>query len=199
MKTRKSRLLISRAVPLGSIQPFGGDVAPENYMICDGSTVSRAEFDTLFATIGTFWGYGDNSTTFHLPDLRGSFARGLDKAGSGAESGRDVDRNSRTASNTGGNTGNNVGSFQNKGWKSHSHGNGNHRHGFTARDIGGAYVPNRVTGELGPRDSTGFRSIDNMEVFYFTSQSGSPGSTSNQGGEDTRTENANVRYIIKVK
>jgi microcystin-dependent protein len=39
--------------------------------VCDGSTISRTTYPTLFAVIGTTYGSGDGVNTFHLPDLRG--------------------------------------------------------------------------------------------------------------------------------
>lgn len=55
----------------GVIQMFAGSTAPEGWLVCDGSAVSRTTYATLFAAIGTTWGAGDGSTTFNLPDLRG--------------------------------------------------------------------------------------------------------------------------------
>lgn len=45
------------------------DTVPDGYLLCDGSEVSRATEAVLFAVIGTFYGDGDESTTFCLPDL----------------------------------------------------------------------------------------------------------------------------------
>jgi hypothetical protein len=42
---------------------------PDGYLLCDGSDASRIEEAALFAAIGTFYGDGDESTTFCLPDL----------------------------------------------------------------------------------------------------------------------------------
>ena len=55
----------------GIIQMFAGATAPDGWLICDGSAVSRTTYATLFAAIGTTWGAGNGSTTFNLPDLRG--------------------------------------------------------------------------------------------------------------------------------
>ena len=45
------------------------DTVPDGYLLCDGSEASRATDAVLFAVIGTFYGDGDESTTFCLPDL----------------------------------------------------------------------------------------------------------------------------------
>lgn len=77
----------------GVIQMFAGSTAPNGWLICDGSAVSRTEYATLYAVIGTTYGTGDGSTTFNLPDLQGRTAIG---AGSGAN------LTSRTLGATGG-------------------------------------------------------------------------------------------------
>ena len=55
----------------GSIVMFAGSVAPQGWIICDGSAVSRTTYSNLFDVIDTTYGNGDGSTTFNLPDLRG--------------------------------------------------------------------------------------------------------------------------------
>jgi len=64
-------------VPAGVINPFAGQIAPEGYLICDGSEVSRTEYADLFAVIGTTYGEGDGSTTFNLPDLQSRIPVGI--------------------------------------------------------------------------------------------------------------------------
>ena len=56
--------------PVGMITPYGGSTAPNRWLMCDGSSVSRTTYANLFAVIGTSFGTGDGSTTFNLPDLR---------------------------------------------------------------------------------------------------------------------------------
>lgn len=65
--------------PIGSII-FLASEKPLNqdYMLCDGRALSRAEYRELFEVIGTTWGEGDKKSTFHIPDLRGVFPRFLD-------------------------------------------------------------------------------------------------------------------------
>jgi microcystin-dependent protein len=38
--------------------------------LCDGTAYSRATYSVLFSVIGTYYGSGDGSTTFNVPDLR---------------------------------------------------------------------------------------------------------------------------------
>lgn len=63
-------------LPIGGIIPYGSATAPTNWLVCDGSAVSRTDYSELFAVIGTSYGAGDGSTTFNLPDLRGRVAVG---------------------------------------------------------------------------------------------------------------------------
>ena len=63
-------------VPVGSVFWLAAQTAPEGYLICDGSAVSRTEYADLFAAIGTTFGTGDGSTTFSLPYLQAAFIRG---------------------------------------------------------------------------------------------------------------------------
>ena len=63
---------------VGEIIVYAGATAPFGWKICDGSAISRTEFADLFSVIGTTYGEGDGSTTFNIPDLRGSFPIGAD-------------------------------------------------------------------------------------------------------------------------
>ena len=58
--------------------PYGSDTIPENWLLCDGSAVSRTDYAILFSVIGTTYGVGDGSTTFNLPNLKGKVAVGKD-------------------------------------------------------------------------------------------------------------------------
>lgn len=66
--------------PAGIIMPFAGTVAPENYLFCDGSAVSRTTYATLYAVIGDTFGAGDGSSTFNLPDLGGRVPLGVSQS-----------------------------------------------------------------------------------------------------------------------
>ncbi len=107
---------VNENTPTGTILVFAGTNAPSGWLLCNGSAVSRTTYDELFKTIGTAFGNGDGSSTFHIPDFRGRFLRGLD-----GTAGNDPDKNSRTSSN-GGNAGNLIGSVQLDGFQGHWHG-----------------------------------------------------------------------------
>jgi len=67
----------SVGVPVGVINMFAGNTPPVGYLICDGSEISRATYSELFAVIGTTYGFGDNSTTFNLPNFGGRVPVGV--------------------------------------------------------------------------------------------------------------------------
>ncbi len=55
---------------VGEIRMFGFSRTPNGWQACDGSLLAIANYDVLFALIGTTYG-GDGQTTFAVPDLRG--------------------------------------------------------------------------------------------------------------------------------
>jgi hypothetical protein len=118
----------------GQILAFSSVTPPANFLYCNGQTVNRADYPELFSAIGTTYGAGNGSTTFHIPDFRGQFLRGFDDTAN-----RDPDKASRTAMNSGGNTGNNIGSIQSDQFKSHDHDTGQHPSGGLAPPYNGSY------------------------------------------------------------
>tara|TARA_Y100000592_G_scaffold68420_1_gene106345 strand:+ start:477 stop:1121 length:645 start_codon:yes stop_codon:yes gene_type:complete len=67
---------ITNRSEVGTIKPWGKATAPDGYLLCDGSAVSRTDFADLFGVIGTTYGTGNGSTTFNVPDLAGKFPQG---------------------------------------------------------------------------------------------------------------------------
>ena len=65
-----SKLAGGVGIPPGAMMAYAGSAAPEGWLFCDGSAMSRTAYAALFAAIGTSYGAGDGSTTFNLPDLR---------------------------------------------------------------------------------------------------------------------------------
>ena len=63
---------------VGSIVIYAGSTAPNGYLMCDGSAISRTTYSELFNIIGTTYGIGDGSTTFNVPNLKGKVVVGLD-------------------------------------------------------------------------------------------------------------------------
>lgn len=108
------------AIPIvgtGTIAMHGGPNAPSGWLTCNGAAVSRATYSRLFSVIGTYWGAGDGSTTFNVPDFRGVVPRGVD-------SGRGLDPNRV------------FGSFQNFAVQSHAHGVNDPTHAHGVADGG---------------------------------------------------------------
>lgn len=102
----------SDGLPIGSIVPFSGTLNVESFksdgwLYCNGNSISRTDYAGLFDVIKENYGAGDGTSTFNLPDLRGTFLRGV----SGAST-NDPDAAARTPAASGGNTGDNVGSVQ---------------------------------------------------------------------------------------
>lgn len=64
----------SSGTPVGTISWFSGTAPP------DGSAISKSLYNNLFSVIGTIFGTGNGSTTFNIPDLRGSFIRGAESS-----------------------------------------------------------------------------------------------------------------------
>jgi microcystin-dependent protein len=70
-------------VPAGSLTMYAGASAPDGWLLCNGASVSRATYSTLFGIVGSTYGGGDGSSTFNLPDFRGRAPIGV---GTGAGS-----------------------------------------------------------------------------------------------------------------
>ena len=77
------------ACPIGSIIPYlGGDV-PYGWLLANGASVLRTQYDKLFALIGTKFGSADEAH-FNLPNLHHRFIEGtttLSEVGSYVEAG----------------------------------------------------------------------------------------------------------------
>ena len=66
-------------VPIGTIFPFAGTVAPYGYLLCDGGEQEISKYLALYNVIGTTYGTafrGQPGLTFVLPDMRGRFPLG---------------------------------------------------------------------------------------------------------------------------
>tara|TARA_E500000178_G_scaffold320632_1_gene343883 strand:- start:5027 stop:7054 length:2028 start_codon:yes stop_codon:yes gene_type:complete len=73
-------------LPIGMISPYGGDTAPQDWVLCYGQEVTIAEYQNLFNVVG--YNFKDQSLVaagkFALPDLRGRFPLGKDNMGGGS-------------------------------------------------------------------------------------------------------------------
>jgi hypothetical protein len=62
---------VALTLPAGAILDYGGDTAPEGYLICDGAQYdnTQPDFNRLFAVIGFRYGSGSTDNHFRVPDL----------------------------------------------------------------------------------------------------------------------------------
>jgi microcystin-dependent protein len=68
--------------PIGTVLAHGGE-NPQlpGWLVCNGQSVNSSDYPELFKAIGTTYGSGTGSGSFHVPDYRGYFLRGCDQKG----------------------------------------------------------------------------------------------------------------------
>ena len=169
----------------GKIDWFAMPTPPVGWLKCNGALASRVLYPNLFLAIGTFWGAGDGSTTFGLPEIRGEFTRAWDD-GRGIDSGRA------------------FGSAQAADFLAHSHtgatdaqGGHNHQSGvvMTGTIDGNAGYGMAVAGGYANRITIG-----GFNAALVTSTIGNHShnvSTNNSGGAETRPRSVALLCCIK--
>lgn len=81
-------LIASAGLPAGAVLWYAAATVPSaEWLVMDGSLISRTAYSNLFAKIGTTFSVGDGATTFGLPNAMGEFIRGWDN-GRGIDTGR---------------------------------------------------------------------------------------------------------------
>lgn len=70
----------TQAPPIGALMPYAASTAPNGWLLCDGSAISRTTYSALFAVISTTYGVGDGATTFNVPNLKGKVVVGFNSA-----------------------------------------------------------------------------------------------------------------------
>jgi len=181
---------INVAIPFGSIRGYPLETPPTGWLECDGSAISRTTYANLFAVIYTYYGIGNGSTTFNLPDLRGVFPRFWAHG-----TANDPDRATRT--NRGdGTTGDHVGTRQTGQNMSHTHAgttdspSGSHTHQYSAPNVNTGFTAGAVVGGVGGfvvQDS-GSQSATHTHGF----------TTGYSGGNQSNPINVNLTAIIKA-
>ena len=83
-------------VPIGGIIPYAGGTADTDWLICNGQTVSRTTYSSLYAVIGDSYGAGDGITTFQIPNLSGRTVAGPRPSASSEGAIRDLGDTSAT-------------------------------------------------------------------------------------------------------
>ncbi len=192
----------ANGVPVGTIISFAGGLnkIPEGWLLCDGKEYdgSEPEYKQLYNMIGTAWG-NSGGTAFNVPELRGTFLRGLDKT-----AGNDPDVATRTAINVGGNDGDKVGSFQTDTIAPHLHSvnlatntEGNHNHtvyGQGTTDVKAATSADRdLVRSNGDGQSAGYTPQQAGDHSHLVSDD----TQDFVGSTETRPKNVYVAYIIK--
>ena len=56
-------------LPIGTIIAYGSYNVPTGWLGCNGQAISRTIYAKLFSIIGTYFGEGNGSTTFNVPNL----------------------------------------------------------------------------------------------------------------------------------
>lgn len=198
----------SAVLPPGSVLAHAGVTAPQGFLLCDGTAVSRTTYGALFKAIGVAHGYGDTSTTFNIPDFRGRFLRGVDGI-----AGRDADKTARTAANPGGNTGNAVGSVQGNATAKNGLTNSSSSITFGALSRPGTHVHDMSdqSGPYGTNTASSWISTSITANTYPDRKTGANGDHTHTVGassaaaqdmsstdSETRPLNIYVNYIIKI-
>jgi microcystin-dependent protein len=161
---------------------------PVDWKLCDGQSVSSADYPLLRNRLGTTWG-GSGDQSFKLPDLRGRFLRGVD-----GSSHRDPDAEQRDPNGNG--KKNEVGSTQEDAIQVHRHVDTGHDHSTSISNYG--YHDLFACGNsCGALTGNGTVSIGTGHA-QITDPTSSDGSSVRVAPE-TRVKNAYVFWIIRVK
>ena len=179
-KEKFKQTTINYLTPVGIILPYGGKIAPDGYLLCDGRAVSRTEYSALFNVIGTYFGNGDGINTFNVPDLRECVPVGIGTRSSGVAT-HDLYS---------------LGEFKDDQFKSHNHGakitGGEHSHWVGARNDALLNVSGDGDCIVNQGDSHQSGSVQS------SSEGHSHGITiHNTGGNTTHGKQVGVNFVIK--
>ena len=192
----------TEAAPPGVISYTAASSAPTGWLKANGAAISRTTYAALFAAIGTYYGTGDGSTTFNVPDMRGYHIRSLDD-GRGVDSGRvlgSLQADQNKSHNHGGATGGQSADHVHYG--STNTVSNDHAHGVpygisTAGGGTGGFVRSTSLSPLGYISSGGI-SANHIHGFVTNGTSNSHAHTiSAEGGTETRVKNVALLAIIK--
>ena len=71
---------VAPLIPAGVIVAWAGSTAPDGWLICEGTAISRTSYAALYTLCSVTFGSGDGTNTFNLPDLRGRAIYGTNSA-----------------------------------------------------------------------------------------------------------------------
>lgn len=186
-------------VPPATLIHFAGPNIPPGYLRANGAAVSRTTYAALFAALGTYYGGGDGSTTFNLPDARAMFLRGLDE-GRGVDPGRFLG----TIQGSQNLWHQHSGATDAAGWHAHSgttNWDGEHRHN-TQKDTGNSGNPGEgMVTAWGWEGYVPTTTAEGAHAHGFvTDGNGTHGHTFNtswNGGDEARPINLSTHILIK--
>lgn len=169
-------------LPIGSIVPFGGAVAPSGWFICQRQAISRTIYAELFAVIGTKFGSGDGSTTFNLPDLRNKAVMGAGTTGALGAS------QSAQLPNITGKIDNKTGTFGIMGFSS------------STNNFSGALKGSEAKGAVYTgQQNTSACKVVTFDASYSGASTDINGNNVYKNNGETRPANVRLNYIIKAK
>lgn len=167
--------VVNDIFPVGTVLAYGGATAPNNFLICDGSAISRTTYSALFSKFSTTFGGGDGSSTFNIPDTRGIFIRGA------GVNGTLTNANGTAFSAT-------FGSYENDKMQGHVHKqNANETGKFISVSGGGTF-----------NVSTGGGGLHNVGTTYTNAATVADGTNGTpRTGEETNPANLALNHIVK--
>lgn len=68
---------VNNSLKVGDIKTSLQTGNHDNWLLCNGQEISRADYPDLFKVIGVNFGAGNGTTTFNVPNYQGAFLRGL--------------------------------------------------------------------------------------------------------------------------
>lgn len=162
-------------VPAGTVTMYAGvldthtipALARDGWLHCDGKSLLAEEYRELYDAIGT--SHGGDGIKFCVPDLRGTFVRGVDEG-----RGQDPDAHRRLPAVPGGNAGDRVGSAQEHALAQHEHA-----------------VPHLPT--------TLHWAVDEAPRHQVAQWNGDSGTTGTTGATETRPRNVALHFIIRFR
>jgi microcystin-dependent protein len=197
--------VLQSAVPVATVVMWAGssENVPDNWLLCDGTAISRTTYDDLYTIQGNVFGGGDGSTTFNLPDMRNRFIVG---AG-----------DSYSVNSKGGSSSVNIAHTHTVNAHTHTIGNHSHNQGslvalvnhqngrtymkstsyswsadyanYTGSSHANAYISTRGTDVVGSTGSAGATT---------TSSNGSSTGSGGSSSVENRPPYIGILYIIKV-
>lgn len=70
VNTLNIRNLVGGNLPIGAILEWGGMEVPEEWLLCNGQSLNKEEYEELFKVLGIKYGGNSEDNTFNLPQIR---------------------------------------------------------------------------------------------------------------------------------